>query len=292
MNKITEQRNPLSDDLDIKSITEIISLINDEDHLIPKILKKHLKDIKLLICNVVDSFDNNGRLFYIGCGTSGRLGVLDASECPPTFKTNSSLVQGIIAGGNRALYESIEGAEDSFKDGFESIINKKITKNDTVVGISASGTAQFVLGGLNSAKKVGAHTALITFNKVDSHSFIDKTISVIVGPEIISGSTRMKAGTATKMILNMISTTSLIKSNKIYKNYMVDLKVSNKKLKNRAIQIIEDICKISYDKAELLLIKADNDVKTALAMYYLKVNKDTANKKLNEINGNLRQLIK
>ena len=291
MNKTTEQRHPLSKNLDMMSIYQILELINSEDATIPSIIKKNLIDIEHIIDNVIKGFKNNGRLFYVGCGTSGRLGILDASECPPTFKVDQSLIQGIIAGGISAIYESAEGAEDSFEDGYEIIKNKNINNNDTVIGISASGNAQFVLGALKCAYEEGSFTSLLTFNNIKTEKFINSILSIIVGPEIISGSTRMKSGTATKMILNMISTISLIKSNKIYKNYMVDLKVNNEKLKNRAVCIIKDICKLSTKNAALLLLKANNDVKVAIVMFFLKANRQQANNELIKTNGNLRKII-
>tara|TARA_Y100000590_G_scaffold381233_1_gene450262 strand:+ start:234 stop:1112 length:879 start_codon:yes stop_codon:yes gene_type:complete len=291
MKKITESRNPLSDNLDIKSTSDILSIINSEDQVIPNVIESYLSEIEIIIKHVINSFNSKGRLYYVGCGTSGRLGVLDASECPPTFKVDKTLVQGIIAGGDIALRESVENAEDSYEDGYNVIKSYNITNNDTVIGISASGTAKFVLGSLKSAKESGAYTSLITFNKISSLNFIDKILSIIIGPEIISGSTRMKAGTATKMILNMISTVSLVKSHKVYKNYMVDLNVNNEKLKNRAINIIKDICDIRTEKASLYLYNSDSNVKVAIVMYKLDLSKKEALIILEKHNGNLRKII-
>jgi N-acetylmuramic acid 6-phosphate etherase len=292
MTKITETKNPLSNNLDNMSVSKIIELMNNEDKEIPKIISEKLDIIKNVINNVINTFESNGRLFYIGCGTSGRLGVLDASECPPTFKINPSLVQGIIAGGYDALYKSIEGAEDSFDDGQEIVLDKNIKSSDSVIGISASGSAQFVLGALSKSFDLGAYTSLITFNDfIGNNSYINEIISYNLGPEIISGSTRMKAGTATKMILNMISTTSMVKSNKVYKNYMVDLKVSNKKLKARAIHIISDITKLSSSKASSLLKLAKNDVKVALVMNHTNLSYDSACEFLELNKGKLRDIL-
>lgn len=292
MTKITETKNPQSNNLDNMSISKIIELMNMEDKEIPKIIGQNLELIEKVIKNVINSFESNGRLFYIGCGTSGRLGVLDASECPPTFKTDPSLVQGIIAGGYGALSKSIEGAEDSFDDGEEIIIDEKIKQSDVVIGISASGSAKFVLGALSKAFKLGAYTCLITFNSFnEDDSYIKDIISYNLGPEIISGSTRMKAGTATKMILNMISTTSMIKSNKVYKNYMVDLRVSNEKLKDRAINIISDITKLDIIKSSSLLKLAKNDVKVALVMNHTNLSYDSSCKLLEKNKGKLRNIL-
>ena len=292
MKKITESKNPLSNTLDLMSVSEIVKLISKEDIQVPKIINKNLDIINIVIRNVIDSLRNNGRLFYIGCGTSGRLGVLDASECPPTFKTDPSTVQGIIAGGYDALHKSIEGAEDSFSDGVEIVNKKNISQNDSVIGISASGTADYVLGALSEAKKVNAFTCLITFNEIsEKYSFVDQIISYNLGPEIISGSTRLKSGTATKMILNMISTTSMVKSNKVYKNYMVDLKVSNKKLKERALSIICEITKLKRENSLKLLNEAKNDVKIALVIHHCKISYNSASKLINSNNGNLRKIL-
>ena len=292
MTKTTETKNPLSNNLDNMSVSKIIELMNVEDKEIPKIIGQNLHVIEKVINNVINTIESDGRLFYIGCGTSGRLGVLDASECPPTFKTNPSLVQGVIAGGYDALYKSIEGAEDSFDDGQKIILDKNIKSSDSVVGISASGSAQYVLGALSKSFELGAYTSLITFNDfIGDNSYINEIISYNLGPEIISGSTRMKAGTATKLILNMISTTSMVKSNKVYKNYMVDLKVSNKKLKARAINIISDITKLDSAKSLALLKLAKNDVKVALVMNYSNLTYNSACELLKKNKGKLRNIL-
>ncbi len=292
MTKITETNNPLSNGLDNMSVLEIVELMNKQDAEIPKIINKNLKVIKTVIDNVIKAFENKGRLFYVGCGTSGRLGVLDSSECPPTFKTDPSLVQGIIAGGYKALHTSVEGAEDSLLDGENIIKEKKIKSFDCIIGISASGTAPYVLGALSKSYMLGAYTCLITFNKFDSEdSFINDIISFNLGPEIISGSTRMKSGTATKMILNMISTASMVKSNKVYKNYMVDLKVTNKKLKSRAINIISDITKLSIKESSDLLKAARNDVKAALVINHSNISYEAACKLIKLNKGRLRDIL-
>ena len=291
MTNITEQRNILSKNIDIYSTIQILELINYQDAGIHLSIKKELNKINKIVNKVISSFKENGSLYYVGAGTSGRIGVLDASECPPTFKTDSNMVQGIIAGGKTALYKSVEGAEDSFDNGCKAIQNKNIRSKDCVIGISASGSASFVLGALKQTHEIGGYTALITFNKSKKISYINDLLSVIVGPEVISGSTRMKAGTATKMILNMISTTAMIKSNKIYKNYMVDLKVSNNKLKNRAINIINDLTKLDIKKSEKLLKSAKNNVKASLVMNHLSVNYRQALAKLKKYNGNLRKIM-
>jgi len=291
MKKITETRHPLSENLDKMTTIDILHLMNSEDRSIPIIINKHLRNIEKIIENVISSFQKGGRLFYIGCGTSGRLGILDASECPPTFKVDKSLVQGIIAGGKNAVFQSIEGAEDSYDDGYNICEQNNINSNDSVIGISASGSAPFVLGSLKYASNQKAFSSLLTFNQIEHFEYINVILEIITGPEIISGSTRMKAGTATKMILNMISTISMIKSNKIYKNYMVDLKISNNKLKRRAINMLNEILNISDSKSEKLLLHANGDIKTAITMYTLKINNNDANKLLADNKGDLRKII-
>tara|TARA_Y100000590_G_C15675650_1_gene997919 strand:- start:177 stop:1055 length:879 start_codon:yes stop_codon:yes gene_type:complete len=291
MKKITEERNKQSEDLDSYSVIDILKLINKEDAILHLAIAKQLSKIEIIINNVIKCFKNNGRLFYVGSGTSGRLGVLDASECSPTFKVDNNMVQGIIAGGKSALYRSIEGAEDSFEDGFSIIKEKNINSNDCVIGISASGSTDFVIGALNSSSSLGAYTVFLTFNKIKKEHYIDDLLEIIVGPEIVSGSTRMKSGTATKMILNMITTTSMVKSHKVYKNYMVDLRVTNKKLTNRAIRIIDDLTGLGKDKSQELLKAGKNNVKASLVMNHLSITYNEAILLLNKYNGNLRKIL-
>ena len=291
MDKITEQQNSLSYKMNNMSVFEILLMMNKEDALIASAINKKLNKIELLINDVVKKIKQNGRLFYLGCGTSGRLGVLDASECPPTFSTNPKLVQGIIAGGPQALYKSVEGAEDSLEEGRKIITKNKIKENDIIIGISANGSAPYVLSALKEAYDCGAMTSLITFNEINVKKYIKHIISIITGPELISGSTRLKAGTATKMILNMISTSTMIKLNKTYQNYMVDLKVSNKKLLDRGLNIITKISGLNKNDSEILLNKANGEVKTALAMNKLNCNYIDARKKLNIVNGNLAMIL-
>ena len=292
MSKITESKNKISQNIDSMKISDILNIINDEDKKVPLSISNHLNEIERIIIDVVHSFNNEGRLFYVGCGTSGRIGVLDASECHPTFSVSYDMVQGIIAGGKTALYKSIEGAEDSFEDGFNSLKDKKITSNDSVIGISANGEAPFVLGALNYAFSISASTSLISFNELKKKKFVKNNLSIIVGPEIITGSTRMKAGTATKLILNMISTTAMIKMNKTYSNYMVDLKISNNKLQQRGIRIISEITGVDTDSASLLLKKANKNVKAAIVMKLTGLSYEETIKKLSLNNGNLRDAIK
>ena len=264
--KITEQQNPASVDIDEKSIHEILIVINNEDGAVAAAVQNCLVDITGFINVLVPRLQSGGRLIYVGSGTSGRLGVLDAAECPPTFSVDPELVQGIIAGGNDALVRSIEGAEDDPADGARAVVNYDITAADTILGITASSSTPFVLGALEKAKEIGAITGLLICNNPPELEYIDHLISIIVGPEVITGSTRMKAGTATKMVLNMITTTAMIKLNKTYGNLMVDLKASNQKLWDRGTRIIEHLTELNYDDALNLLQSANGDVKTALVM--------------------------
>ena len=215
---ITEKRNHKTEDIDTKSIIDILKIINEQDSIISDSILSQLHSIEELISDVVVSLLKGGRLIYIGSGTSGRLGVLDASECPPPFHTSKNLIVGVIAGGEKALSESIEGAEDDISDGEKQIKLLNITRNDIVVGITASGSTPFVIGGIQFAYKTGCKTGLITFNDIEHNRAISHLIKINVGPEVITGSTRMKSGTATKMILNMITTTAMIKINKTYGN--------------------------------------------------------------------------
>ena len=292
MDKVTEKQNPKSQDLDILSVDEILTVINKEDELVSKCIKKNIPIISKLIKKIIVQFNDNGRLFYVGCGTSGRLGILDAAECPPTFNVKSNLFNGIIAGGYGALVKSIENAEDSTYNGEKSIIDANVNKNDIVIGISASSTANFVIGALKKSKKIGCLTALITFNKIKKEKYIDYTISTIVGPEIVSGSTRMKSGTATKMILNMISTTIMVKLNKTYGNLMVDLKISNLKLLDRAVKIVSQLTKKSYDDSKDILNRAEGNIKIAVIMLKLNKTLEDSKKILESSDGSLRKIIK
>ena len=290
-NKITEQQNPNSMDIDQKSISEILEIINNEDAKVHLAVKNSNPQIADFITDVVNCFKKNGRLFYIGAGTSGRLGVLDASECPPTYRTNPQMVQGIIAGGKDALVKSMEGAEDRPIEG-EKIIKKiNIGKNDIILGVSAAGTAPFVLSALKNSKINGAVTGLLTCNNSEKLDFIDHLIPVIVGPEVVTGSTRMKAGTATKMVLNMITTTAMIKLNKTYGNVMVDLNACNDKLWDRGTRIIMHFTNLDYDQSLTLLKNAKGEVKTALVMEKLKMKLDDAKIILNDKDGALIEIL-
>ena len=254
-------------------------------------IQNKLSEIEAFIKALIPRVKGGGRLFYVGSGTSGRLGVLDAAECPPTFSTSPTMVKGIIAGGYDALVRSIEGAEDNPTDGAKAIIDYGINSESTVLGITASSTTPFVLGALEKAKEFGAMTGLLLCNNPPKLEYVDHIISIIVGPEVISGSTRMKAGTATKMVLNMITTTLMIKLNKTYGNLMVDLKASNEKLWDRGTRIIQHLTDLSYDDSLKLLQSADGEVKTAIVMEKLKMEVWDTREKLNENKGSLRKVL-
>ena len=253
--KITEE-NSIYDDLEKKSIKQIIGEIHREDFKVVNAIEKVIPVIEDVIQKIVSQLSNNGRLFYIGSGTSGRIGVLDASECPPTFGTDPGLVIGIIAGGDSALRESIENAEDDFLAGWKELKNNNINSDDFVIGIAASGSTPFVVGSLKNCQQNNIPTACICSNpKSPLTNYSDFAIEVVVGPEYITGSSRMKAGTAQKLILNMISTATMIKLGHIKGNKMIDIQITNKKLEDRACRIIQESIKVSYIEAYNLLKK-------------------------------------
>jgi N-acetylmuramic acid 6-phosphate etherase len=289
--KITEQQNSASSRIDEQSVLDILEIINGEDIGVPLTVQKSLPQIKAFIDALISRFKDDGRLFYVGSGTSGRLGVLDAAECPPTYSTDPEIVQGIIAGGYDALVRSIEGAEDYPEDGAQAISDHNITANDTVLGISASSSTPFVLGALEQTKEIGALTGLIICNNPPHLEYVDHMISLIVGPEVITGSTRMKAGTATKLVLNMITTTLMIKLNKTYGNLMVDLKASNKKLWDRGIRIISHLTGLDYDDSLQLLQSAKGEVKTAVVMNKTNCTYDVGVQLLKNVRGSLTKAL-
>ena len=289
--KITEQQNSASANIDENSTLEILSIINNEDAEVALAIQNKLSEIEAFIKALIPRVKGGGGLFYVGSGTSGRLGVLDAAECPPTFSTSPTMVKGIIAGGYDALVKSIEGAEDNPADGAKAIVDYGINSEDTVLGITASSTTPFVLGALEKAKEFGAMTGLLLSNNPPKLEYVDHIISIIVGPEVITGSTRMKAGTATKLVLNMITTTLMIKLNKTYGNLMVDLKASNEKLWDRGTRIIQHLTDLNYDDSLELLQSADGEVKTAVVMEKLKMEAGDTREKLNENKGSLRKVL-
>ncbi|MBS4218766.1 N-acetylmuramic acid 6-phosphate etherase [Bacillus sp. FJAT-49711] len=291
-NLTTEQMNQSTASIDQMSSLEIIKLMNDEDTLVAEAVNRELPHIAAVIDSIHHSFKNGGRLFYIGAGTSGRLGILDASECPPTFCTSPEMVQGIIAGGDTAIKAAVEGAEDSMDNGANDLKEKRLSSADIVVGIAASGRTPYVIGALEYARSVGAATASLSCNKnAEISQYADHRIEVVVGPEVLTGSTRLKAGTAQKMVLNMLSTASMIKMGKVYNNLMVDLHASNEKLMERACNMVISITGVSQEEAEKALKITNQKVKPAILMILGEVPFNEANQLLQETNGFLREAI-
>jgi N-acetylmuramic acid 6-phosphate etherase len=265
----TEKRNPKSASVDTLSTQEIVDLIGTEDMVVPQAVATQRKEIAAAVDMIVERFRAGGRLFYVGAGTSGRLGVLDASECPPTFGVSPSLVQGIIAGGRRALVRSIEGAEDHPEDGAAAIDARRVGAKDVVVGLAACGMTPFVHGALQRARRIGAGTIFVTCAPEAVGSIpAEIVINPVVGPEVITGSTRMKAGTATKLVLNTLTTTAMIRLGKVYGNLMVDLRAVNNKLRDRSVRIVADVTGLSKPRARTLLARAEGRVKAALVMHF------------------------
>ena len=288
----TEQRNPKSMEVDALSVREILELINNEDKLVAEAVNKEIDNIELAVNYVVEALREGGRLIYAGAGTSGRLGILDATEIPPTFSADPNMVQGIIAGGMDALVRSIEGAEDYPDNGKKDIMEKNVTDKDVVFGIATSGRTPYVLGALEKSKELGAKTIFLSCNKVDETGiYADLIISPIVGPEVVTGSTRMKAGTATKLVLNMVTTTAMIKLGKVYGNLMVDLRAVNNKLVDRACRILNTVTGIELDAAKKLLTEAENNLKVAIVMQLGELDREQAISKLDEVNGVVRNAV-
>ena len=288
----TELRNEKTLNIDSVNTMEIISAINKEDFKVAAAVQEVLPEVETVVEWACESLKKGGRLIYIGAGTSGRLGVLDAVECPPTFSTSPDRVLGIIAGGEKAFVRAVEGAEDKEEFGECDLIDVALTANDTVIGIAASGRTPYVRGALRYAKKVGAKAVALSCNKNASITKeADIGIEVVVGPEVLTGSTRMKAATAHKMVLNMISTATMIRLGKVYENLMVDVNVSNQKLKDRAISIIETVTNADYDQALNTLEKADNQVKPAIVMIKTATDYEKAMELLENADGDVRKAI-
>ena len=288
----TESRNQETIQIDTASPTDILRIMNEQDQLVAQAVKEVLPDIEAAVQFVFESFKKRGRLIYLGAGTSGRLGVLDAVECPPTFSTEPEMVVGLMAGGEGAFLKAVEGAEDDMQLGVKDLKDLNLTENDTVIGIAASGRTPYVIGALRYARSIGAKTVALSCNKNAAISKeADQAIEVIVGPEVLTGSTRLKSGTAHKMILNMISTSSMILLGKAYENLMVDVKVSNLKLKERGIGIIRKITGVSYEIALETLEKSGLQVKTAIVMIKRETTKEDAERLLTEANGYVKIAI-
>ena len=274
-NLTTERRNQQTFGLDEMSVTQAVQLMNQEDHKVAEAVSKELASIEPVIQQTIKSFQQGGRLIYMGAGTSGRLGVLDAAECVPTFGVEPEMVIGLIAGGEAAMTVAVEGAEDSLELGKEDLVNLGLTENDMVIGIAASGRTPYVIGGLDYARNKNA--------EISQHA--DYPIEVDAGPEFLTGSTRLKSGTAQKLILNMISTISMIGIGKVFNNLMVDVKPTNEKLIERSKRIIMQATEVDYQTAEKYFNEADKNVKLAIVMILTNSDKATAEEKLVEANG-------
>lgn len=289
---ITEQRNPHSMRLDQLSAAEIVHLMNEEDQKVAQAVADCLPQITLAVEKITAAFAQGGRLIYLGAGTSGRLGVLDASECPPTFSVSPEQVKGVIAGGDYAIRHAVEGAEDDPSAAVNDLQQLGFSAQDVLVGIAASGRTPYVIGGLEYAKQLGATTvALISNPQTKMTEIADIAITTVVGPEILTGSSRLKSGTAQKLVLNMLSTASMVLSGKCYQNLMVDVKVSNEKLYARAIRIVMQATECDKSAAEAALVQADNQPKLAILMLLSGLDKSRALALLQANDGRLSQAL-
>ena len=289
---ITEKTNPNTLNIDVASSLEIARMINEEDKKVAEKISENLTTIAKAIDIISENFLKGGRLLYFGAGTSGRLGVLDASECPPTFNSPNEMVQGIIAGGDRALRFAIEGAEDSCELARKDFEKLDITEKDTVVSISASGNANYVIEVLKLAQEKNAKTIALTCNPMAKIAKIaDVVICIETGAEVITGSTRMKAGTAQKMVLNMLTTGAMIKIGKVYKNFMIDVKPTNIKLKDRAQRIVSEIAHCSQDEAKAVLEENEYKIKEAILQIKYSLTYDDAKLILSKYNGVLSRIF-
>lgn len=289
---VTEQRNPRSSRLDRLSTPQVLRLMNAEDRRVPTAVGREIGKIGKAVDLMVERLGRGGRIFYVGAGTSGRLGVLDASECPPTFGTPRTLVQGIIAGGRRALVRSIEGAEDDAKASVAALKKRRVGEKDVVVGIMASRRTPYAIGAVEYGRKVGAATIVVTANPTSDTKFAcDVVIAPRVGPEVLTGSTRMKAGTAQKLVLNMLSTATMVRLGKTYENLMVDLKTASRKLEERAKRVFMQATGARYEEAEPALKRAGGSLKTAIVMRRASLTRAEAERRLKRAQGWVRKAI-
>jgi len=288
----TEQRNPRSMEIDTASVSTILEIMNAEDHLVAQAVGTQLKWIGEAVDIIVHAFRNGGRLFYAGAGTSGRLGILDASECPPTFGTDPELVQGLIAGGLPAVFQAQEGAEDDEENGARALDESGVRAGDVVCGIAASRRTPYVIGAVGHARTLGCKTLFVTCTPRESfHIDVDVAICPVVGPEVIMGSTRMKSGTAQKLVLNMLTTASMVRLGKVYENMMVDLQMTNAKLVERSKRTVMTVTGIDYDEASRVLDAANGHVKTAIVMYLGDISRQEATERLEKASGFVRPAI-
>lgn len=292
-NLVTEDRNKNTLQIDKEDTLGIIELINNEDKTVAYAVEEQKESIAKAVNIIVDRMKQGGRLFYIGAGTSGRIGILDATECPPTYGVDFELVQAIIAGGNQAIFKAVEGAEDDKELGKQDIIDRGVTSKDVICGIAASGRTPYVIGAMEYARELGCSVLSITMNPNSEMSKkADLPISIIVGAEVIMGSTRMKSGTAQKMVCNMLTTASMVKMGKVYSNLMVDVKTSNEKLVERAKRIIMIATNVEYSVAEKFLGEADNSVKLAIFMIKSGLDMNSAKKILDMNKGYINEALK
>jgi N-acetylmuramic acid 6-phosphate etherase len=290
---LTEQRNRRSMNIDARSVGGILRIVNTEDKKVAAAVGKEIPHITEAVDLVVDALKRGGRLIYVGAGTSGRLGILDAAECPPTYGTDPRIIQGIIAGGNRAVFRSIEGAEDCAQQGRRAIEKKRVTGKDVVCGIAASRRTPFVVAAIQRARELGAKTVYVTTNpRGDIDLDVDVGICPVVGPEVIMGSTRMKSGTAQKLVLNMITTAAMIRLGKVYQNMMIDLQMNSRKLQERGKRVLMIVTGVDYDGAEKALRAAKGHVKTAIVMIKAKVSAREARERLRATGGLVRAAVK
>lgn len=291
--RVTERRNPRTVDIDLATPLGILEMMSAEDLTVAETVAAQLPSIARAVELAEAAFRAGGRLLYAGAGTSGRLGVLDASECPPTFGVQPSMVVGIIAGGDTALRNAVEGAEDVGEEGAKAMDAHNVTVNDFFVGIAASGTTPYVKAALQRAKELGARTGLVSCSPPPAAMLehVDVEMTVVTGPEALTGSTRLKAGTATKLVLNMITTGAMIRIGKTWGNLMIDLKATNVKLKFRALTMVMNICGVSEDEANALLAASNMRVKTAIVMHALGVSAAEAEAQIEKAGGVVRRII-
>jgi N-acetylmuramic acid 6-phosphate etherase len=292
--RVTERRNPRSANIDLASAIEIVDLINAEDRTVTDAVASQRERIAELVEVVERAFRSGGRLFYAGAGTSGRLGILDAAECPPTYGSDPEMVQGLIAGGPPAILRAQEGAEDLPENGVRDVEERGLGDRDVLVGIAASGTTPYVRGALAAARQRGARTAMVACSPPppETLAHVEIPIIAITGPEVVTGSTRMKAGTATKLILNTITTGAMIRLGKTYGNLMVDLRATNLKLKDRSERIVMEVCGVTRDVARELITSSGGIVKTAIVMHELNVGREDAEKALEQGGGIIRRVVR
>jgi N-acetylmuramic acid 6-phosphate etherase len=292
--RITEHRNPRTASIDLATPLEIVDLMNTEDQSVPSAVASQRTQIARAIELIEHAFRHDGRLFYAGAGTSGRLGILDASECPPTFGVEPEMVQGIIAGGFPAILRAQEGAEDRPENGARAIDEAGVAPADVLIGIAASGTTPFVRGAIFRARDIGARTGILACTPIASELLdaVDVAILPIVGPEVVTGSTRLKAGTATKLVLNTLTTGAMIRIGKTYGNLMVDLRATNVKLRDRSERILMEVCAVTRERARALLESANQRVKPAIVMHKLGVTREEADRRLDAAGGVIRRVVR